>query len=166
MIDVPQLAEVHASAIRVVAPFSFYEDNGSFRQWSVGQVVEDPVQVALLRDRGASLVDAAVQADGQLLGEAVSDWQVADRHVLARNRHLFNFSLVHHLDSCMARVKRQSAAYEHVAENPNLAPADRANARLAGLRIFQEADALFVGWWKMTAEEARCRMITEGMLPW
>ncbi|WP_428391476.1 hypothetical protein [Lichenicoccus sp.] len=42
-------------AIKFVAPFAFYDDEGVLHSWVAGQLVEDPAEIESLRERGASI---------------------------------------------------------------------------------------------------------------
>lgn len=46
-------ADALPSSVKMAAPYAFYEDDGSLRSWSAGQIIEDAEEIALLVVRGA-----------------------------------------------------------------------------------------------------------------
>lgn len=54
----PAAATPKAPSIRLIAPHGFIEDgSGIQRNWQAGQIVTDPGEMALLRERKAPIVD-------------------------------------------------------------------------------------------------------------
>jgi len=48
--------EKQPNSITLEAPYAFYEEDGTFRQWLPGHVVTDPEHIALLIERKAPVI--------------------------------------------------------------------------------------------------------------
>ena len=48
--------------VRLVAPYAYYEEDGTLKNWAHGQVITDPAEIEHLTARGARLVPHEVKS--------------------------------------------------------------------------------------------------------
>ncbi len=48
--------------MRLVAPYSYYEEDGTAKNWDQGQVITDPAEIKHLMERGAHVVPHEVES--------------------------------------------------------------------------------------------------------
>jgi hypothetical protein len=58
----PPAIEPVATPVRLEAPYSYYEQDGTLKNWAPGQVLTDPVEIKHLQRRGAPLVPHEVES--------------------------------------------------------------------------------------------------------
>lgn len=50
------------TAVRLEAPYAYYEDDGTLKNWAHGQVITDPAEITHLTERGARVVPHEVES--------------------------------------------------------------------------------------------------------
>lgn len=48
--------------VRLTAPYSYYEDDGTAKNWEEGQLITDPAEIKHLIDRGVHLMPHEVES--------------------------------------------------------------------------------------------------------
>ncbi len=155
-----------ATSARLTAPYAFYEKDGAARTWFAGQLVDDPMQVSILVERGAPIVDGSIETDGKPLGPVLAEQQVVDKHIVTRNVHLHDPAVTAYLDKEMARLRQTLGNARRIVDDTYAARYEREQARLAALRALQEADRFFDKWRALATDQAHRNLTSAGVINW
>lgn len=59
---VPTAQPKAIASVRLTAPFSYYEEDGTAKNWDHGQIIKDPSEIKHLMERGAHVVPHEVES--------------------------------------------------------------------------------------------------------